>query len=83
MWPTRSRWPASATSTSWTKSYIKTTLGTTYMSNGYDQDNIIPGTSDQPERTYRATEVNDLEQRCTVSSRTGSSARASTCVQGL
>ena len=50
------------------KSYIKTTVGTTYMSNSYDQDNIIPGTSDQPERKYRATEVNDLEQRYTASS---------------
>ncbi len=50
------------------KSYLKTTLGTTYMSNGYDQDNIIAGTSDQPVRSYRATEVHDLEQRFTLSS---------------
>ena len=50
------------------KSYIKTALGTTYMSNSYDQDNILQGTSDQAERKYRATEVNDLEQRYTLSS---------------
>lgn len=50
------------------KSYIRTTVGTTYMSNSYDQDNIIPGTSDQPERKYRATEVDDVEHRYTISS---------------
>lgn len=50
------------------KSYIKTTLGTTYMSNRYDQDNIILGTSDEAERKYRATEVYDVEQRYTISS---------------
>ncbi len=50
------------------KSYLRTTVGTTYMSNSYDQDNIIAGTSDQTERKYRATEVDDREQRYTVSS---------------
>ncbi len=50
------------------KSYIKTTIGTSYMSNRYDQDNIIEGTGDQPLRKYRATEVSDQEQHYTLSS---------------
>lgn len=50
------------------KSYLKTTVGTTYQGSNFDQDNILPGGSDQVERVYRATEVVDQEQRYTVSS---------------
>jgi Carboxypeptidase regulatory-like domain/TonB-dependent Receptor Plug Domain len=50
------------------KSYLKTTVGTTYTSNRYDQDNILLATNETPERKYRAVEVYDREQRYTFSS---------------
>lgn len=49
------------------KSYLKTTIGTTWLGTRFEQDNIIAGASDQPQRRYRATENTDQEQRYTVS----------------
>ncbi|MBK8227952.1 MAG: TonB-dependent receptor [Flavobacteriales bacterium] len=50
------------------KSYLRTTLGTTYQGSAFEQDNILGGSGDQPVRTYRATDAVDQEQRYTVSS---------------
>jgi hypothetical protein len=49
------------------RSYLRTTVGTTYLRTRFDQDNYTEGTSDQPPVSYRATEVEDREQRYTVS----------------
>ncbi len=50
------------------KSYVKTTVGNTYLGTSFLQDNIIGGASDQNAVRYRATEALDKEQRYTVSS---------------
>ena len=50
------------------KSYLKTTIGTTYLGTRFLQDNIIGGASDQAAVRYRATDALDREQRYTVSS---------------
>ena len=47
------------------KSYLKTTVGTTLMSSSFNQDNY---TTDDRSVKYRATEVDDIETRYTVSS---------------
>lgn len=49
------------------KSFLKTTIGTTWLGTRFDQDNIIAGGSDQPARKYRSTEAVDQEQRYTAS----------------
>ncbi|MBL7964680.1 MAG: TonB-dependent receptor [Flavobacteriales bacterium] len=50
------------------RSYLRTTIGSTYLRTTFDQDNYTDGASDQPVVRYRATEVEDREQRYTVSS---------------
>lgn len=49
------------------KSYLKTTIGTTYQGSRFLQDNIIAGATDQPARKYRSTDVRDEQQRYTIS----------------
>lgn len=50
------------------KSYLKTTVGTTYLGTSFLQDNILGGASDQDAVRYRATNALDTEQRYTLSS---------------
>jgi hypothetical protein len=50
------------------KSYLKTTVGTTFLGTSFLQDNILGGASDQDAVRYRATEALDQEQRYTVGS---------------
>ena len=47
-------------------SYLKTSLGTSFIQNSYDQDNLIRTNSGEIQNKYRATEVEDLEQRFTL-----------------
>lgn len=48
-------------------SYLKTTVGATFMSNNYDQDNYIFNANEDKVGSYRATEVEDIEERYTIS----------------
>jgi hypothetical protein len=50
------------------KSYLKTTVGTTYLGTSFLQDNILGSASDQTAVRYRATEALDKERRYTLSS---------------
>lgn len=50
------------------KSFLKTTIGTTYLGTDFTQDNILGGASDQAARRYQATTALDREQRYTLSS---------------
>ncbi len=47
--------------------YLKTTVGATFMSSNYDQDNYIFDANEDKTGTYRATELEDVEERYTVS----------------
>ncbi|MBL7940579.1 MAG: TonB-dependent receptor [Flavobacteriales bacterium] len=49
------------------KSYLKTTIGTTWLGTHFEQENILLGDSDQPQQKYLATEATDEEQRYTAS----------------
>lgn len=49
------------------RSYVKTIVGATFLGTEFLQDNLLDGTSEQQERSYRATEVVDEETRYTVS----------------
>jgi hypothetical protein len=50
------------------RSYLKTTIGTTYLGTTFTQNNYTEGTSDEPSTTYLATNAEDREQRYTVNS---------------
>jgi hypothetical protein len=49
------------------RSYLRTTVGTTYLRTRFDQDNYTEATTDRPTAKFRATEAEDREQRYTVS----------------
>ena len=49
-------------------SYLKTTIGTTLITSNYDQDNFIYDGNDVRVGKYRATTVDDVESRYTISS---------------
>lgn len=50
------------------RSYLRTTVGATYLRTTFDQDNYTDTLGGQTGLKYRATEVEDREQRYTVSS---------------
>lgn len=49
-------------------SYLKTTIGATIVTAQYDQDNILYDSDEVQTGKYRATEVDDIENRYTISS---------------
>ncbi len=47
-------------------SYLKTSLGTSFIQNSYKQDNLMRSGNGEVQNKYRATEVDDTEQRYTL-----------------